>query len=106
MIFTLVPMLCCLLVAYLENSPLPEKLRGTFLEKGISGISSIGYSVYLVHYIVFQMVAPYFEGTGFLVSWLGFGLAIGISLVISYLAYRLIEQPLTRLRDFLLRLTA
>lgn len=63
MIFTLVPMLCCLLVAYLENSPLPKKLRGTFLEKGIS-------------------------------------------LVISYLAYRLIEQPLTRLRDFLLRLTA
>ena len=99
-------MLCCLLVAYLENSPLPEKLRGTFLEKGICGISSIGYSVYLVHYIVFQMVAPYFEGTGFLVSWLGFGLAIGISLVISYLTYRLIERPLTRLRDFLLRLTA
>lgn len=106
LIFTLVPVLCCLLVAYLENSPLPEKLRGTFLEKGICGISSIGYSVYLVHYIVFQMVAPYFEGTGFLVSWLGFGLAIGISLVISYLTYRLIEQPLTRLRDFLLRLTA
>ena len=106
LIFTLVPVLCCLLVAYLENSPLPEKLRGTFLEKGISGISSIGYSVYLVHYIVFQMVAPYFEGTGFLVSWLGFGLAIGISLVISYLTYRLIEQPLTRFRDFLLRLTA
>lgn len=45
MIFTLVPVLCCLLVAYLENSPLPEKLRGTFLEKGICGISSIGYSV-------------------------------------------------------------
>lgn len=63
MIFTLVPVLCCLLVAYLENSPLPEKLRGTFLEKGIS-------------------------------------------LVISYLTYRLIEQPLTRLRDFLLKLTA
>lgn len=56
-------MLCCLLVAYLENSPLPEKLRGTFLEKGIS-------------------------------------------LAVSYLTYRLIEQPLTRLRDFLLRLTA
>ena len=37
---------------------------------------------------------------------MGFGLAIGISLVISYLAYRLIEQPLTRFRDFLLRLTA
>ena len=64
MIFTLVPVLCCLLVAYLENSPLPEKLRGTFLEKGICGISSIGYSVYLVHYIVFQMVAPYGQLAG------------------------------------------
>lgn len=101
-IFTLVPLLCCLLVSYLENSPLPEKLRGTPLEKLICGVGSMGYSIYLVHYVVFQMLAPYFKGARFLISWLGFALAIGISLVISYLTYRFIEEPLTKFRDFLL----
>ena len=99
LIFTLVPMLCSLLAFYLDNSPYPEKLRGTLLEKLICGLSSMGYSVYLVHFVVFQLVAPYFEGTGFLVSRMGFALAIGISLVVSFLAYRFVEEPLTRLRD-------
>lgn len=98
-IFTVLPLLCCLLVMYMENAQVWEKLRGTILEKLICGISSLGYSIYLVHYGVFHALAPYFAGTRFIVSWLGFLTAVAVSLVISVITYKLIEEPLTKLKD-------
>lgn len=98
-IFTLLPLLCCLLVMYMENAQIWEKFRGTILEKLICGISSLGYSIYLVHYGVFHIIAPYVEGARFLVSWLGFLSAIAITLLISLITYKLIEEPLTKLKD-------
>lgn len=99
LMFTLMPMCCSLLVAWLDNAAWPEKLRGTILEKLICGISSMGYSIYLLHWIIFQLVAPYFAEARFLVSWLGFLLALVLTLIASWLAYRLIEVPLGKWKE-------
>lgn len=94
LMFTLMPIFCTLLVAWLDNATWPEKLRGTILEKLICGISTMGYSVYLLHWIVFRIVAPYFANGRFLTSWLGFLLAVGLTLTLGQITYRLIEVPL------------
>lgn len=96
LMFTLMPLCCSLLVSWLDNATWPEKLRGTILEKLICGISSMGYSLYLLHWILFQLVSPYFAEAGFRMAWLGFLLAICLTLLLGFLAYRLIEVPLSR----------
>lgn len=99
LLFTILPALCCLIIAYLENSAFLEKLRGTFVEKVICGVSTLGYGSYLLHWGIFQAVARYFEGARFLVSWMGFFLAIALTLIASWVAYRLIEEPMSKLRE-------
>lgn len=103
LMFTLMPMCCSLLVAWLDNAAWPEKLRGTIWEKLICGISSMGYSIYLLHWIIFQLVAPYFAEARFFVSWLGFLLALVLTLIASWLAYRLIEVPLGKWKEKLVQ---
>lgn len=99
LMFTLMPLCCSLLVSWLDNATWPEKLRGTILETLICGISSMGYSLYLLHWILFQLVSPYFADAGFRMSWLGFLLAICLTLLLGFIAYRLIEVPLSRWKD-------
>lgn len=98
-IFTILPIFCSLLIAYLENAVIFEKLRNTIAEKIICGISTLGYSIYLVHFGVFFAIAPYFEGTRFIVSWIGYLLAIGTSILLSVITYVLIEVPMAKLKD-------
>lgn len=100
--FTLMPFFCLMLVVWLDNATWPEKLRGTIGERVICGISSMGYSIYLLHWIVFQLVSPWFAEAGFLKSWLGFFLAIGLTLCASWATYRWIEVPLGKWKERLL----
>jgi peptidoglycan/LPS O-acetylase OafA/YrhL len=41
-------------------------------------------------------------GASFYYSWAGFGLAIGITLVVSWISWRFIEEPIAKLKDKIL----
>lgn len=101
-LFALLPMACCLFVAWMENVSWPEKFRTCIIGKTFTCISTLGYSIYLVHFAVFQELSVYFEGTRFIVSWMGFGLAVVLSLAISYVTWRFIEEPVAKLKDRIL----
>lgn len=105
LIFTFLPVFSCLLITCLENAAFFEKLRNTIWEKVICGISTVGYGVYLLHFVVFLSISPYFVGARFSVSWLGFLLAIAASIAVSFVSYWVIEIPLTKLKDKLIAKT-
>lgn len=101
-LFTLLPLSSCLLVAYLENASWPEIFRGNMFGWLICSVSSLGYSSFLLHYPIFVWISGYFVGASFYYNWAGFGLAIGITLVLSWISWRFIEEPVARLKDRIL----
>lgn len=101
-LFTLLPICSCLLVAYLENAAWPQKFRGNLIGKAICCLSGLSYSSYLLHFSIFQWISEYFYGARFVVCWAGFGLAIGVTLALSWLSWRFIEEPVARLKDRIL----
>lgn len=101
-LFSLLPLFSCLLVAWLENATWPEIFRGNIIGSLICGISSLGYSSFLLHYPIFTWIGGYFAGASYYYSWAGFGLAIGITLVLSWLSWRFIEEPVAKLKDRIL----
>ena len=97
--FTLLPLLCCLLVMYMENSSIIEKLQGTKIANMICDLSTWSYGIYLLQLSVFTIVSKYFVGAGFSTSWLGFLGAVTLTIVLSAAAYWLIEVQSTKLRN-------
>lgn len=96
-LFSLLPLFSCLLVAWLENAAWLEIFRGTIVESLICGVSSLGYCSFLLHFPVFQWIGGYFAGASFYYSWAGFGLAIALTLALSWLCWKFIEEPIARL---------
>lgn len=101
-LFTLLPVSSCLLVAYLENASWPEIFRGNIIGKIICGVSCLGYSSFLLHYPIFVWISGYFVGASFYYSWAGFGLTICVTLVLSWISWRFIEEPAAKLKDRIL----
>lgn len=99
LMFALLPLLCCMLVMYLEEAPRLTKLQGTPLARGICGLSTVSYGVYLLQLWVFTALSPYFTGTRFSVSWLGFLGAIALTVAAAAVVYELVEKPAMKLRD-------
>lgn len=98
-LFSLLPVFSGLLIAWLENADWLEIFRGTVIETLICTVSSLGYSSFLLHYPIFVWISEYFIGASFYYSWAGFGLAIGVTLVLSWLSWRFIEEPIAKLKD-------
>lgn len=101
-LFTGLPIFSCLLVAWLENATWLEIFRGTIVEKLICGVSSLGYCSFLIHYPIFEVIGGYFAGASFYYSWGAFGLAILVTLVLSWIGWRFIEEPVAKLKDRIL----
>lgn len=97
-LFTLLPVLCCFWVMYMENSPWIEKLGSRMGRKWIHGLSTLSYGTYLIQLSVFTIVSKYFADTHFLISWLGFLAAIALTVGISQVTYWLIETPAMKLK--------
>ena len=94
LLFTVLPLLCCLLVAALEKPRLLDRYCPAWAARGIGSLSQVTYAVYLLQVMVFAQISPYFAGARFSVSWLGFLLSCALVLLVSYGAYFLVEKPL------------
>lgn len=97
--FSLWPVLCCLLVGFLDSTTALDFLNDFSL---IRWLSDLSYGVYLMQLVVFQLVSVYFVGARFSVSWLGFLGAIALTNVLSAVTYGLIEKPMQKLGSGLL----
>lgn len=97
--FSLWPVLCCLLVGFLDSTTALDFLNAFSL---IRWLSDLSYGVYLMQLVVFQLVSVYFVGARFSVSWLGFLGAIALTNVLSAVTYCLIEKPMQKLGGRLL----
>lgn len=98
-LFSLLPIFSCLLVAWLENASWLEIFRGNIIGHLLCSISSLSYSSFLLHYPIFVWISEYFIGTSFYYSWAGFGMSIGLTLVLSWITWRFIEEPVTKLKE-------
>lgn len=98
-VFTLLPLFCCFLVMYMENSVALEKLRAKKGVRLIYGLSTLSYGVYLIQLSVFTIVSSYFIDTRFAISWLGFLAAIALTVAAAALTYLFIERPVIKLRN-------
>lgn len=98
--FSLWPVLCCILVGFLDSTTWLD-----FLNRfpPVRWLSDLSYGVYLMQLVVFQLVCGYFEGTRFLISWMGFLGAIALTNVLSAVTCFLIEKPMQKLGSRLLR---
>lgn len=97
--FSILPMLCCLLVGFMDCTRWLDLLNAF---PPVRWLSDWSYGVYLLQLVVFEAVSPYFADTRFSVSWLGFLLAICLTVALSAVTYFLIERPSGKLRDRLL----
>lgn len=100
--FTLLPMLCMLLVVYLENSKFIDKLKNIRLFRLFFWISSLTYGIYLIQLPVLETISVHFIGAGFSASWLGFMGGIALTVLLAQIAYWLIEIPSQKLKDKIL----
>lgn len=98
--FNLWPALCCVLVGFLDSTASLDFLSRF---KIIRWLSDLSYGVYLMQLVVFQLVSGFFVGARFSVSWLGFLGAIALTNVLSAVTYFLIEKPMQKLGNKLLR---
>lgn len=96
-LFTLLPLFCCMMVMFMENSPWINRLNGRKGTGLIHHLSTLSYGVYLIQLSVFTIVSAYFVDTRFSVSWLGFLAAIVLTVCLSQIAYRVIEVPARKL---------
>lgn len=101
-LFTLLPLFSCLLVAWLENAAWLEIFRGNLIGTLICGVSSLGYSSFLLHFPIFVWISQYFIGASFYYNWAGFGLSIAVTLVLSWFTWFFIEEPVAKLKDRIL----
>ena len=97
--FSLWPVLCCLLVGFLDSTTSLD-----FLNRfpPVRWLSDLSYGMYLMQLVVFQLVCGYFEGARFSISWMGFLGAIALTNVLSAVACFLIEKPMQKLGNTLL----
>lgn len=98
--FSLWPVLCCVLVGFLDSTTALDSLN---CFRPIRWLSDLSYGVYLMQLVVFQLVSGYFAGARFLVSWLGFLGAIALTNALAAVTYFLIEKPMQKLGNKLLR---
>ena len=98
--FSLWPVLCCILVGFLDSTTWLDSLNRF---PPVRWLSDLSYGVYLMQLVVFQLVCGYFEGTRFLISWMGFLGAIALTNVLSAVTCFLIEKPMQKLGSRLLR---
>lgn len=98
-LFSILPLLCCLLVGFMDCTRWLDFLNAF---PPVRWLSDLSYGVYLLQLAVFSVVSPWFAGTRFSVSWLGFLLAICLTNALSAVTYFLIERPGGKLRDYLL----
>ena len=99
-LFSLLPLLCSLLVGFMDCTSSLDFLNGF---RPVRWLSDLSYGVYLMQLVVFQTVCVYFVGARFSVSWLGFLMAIALTNVLSAVTYALIEKPMQKLGRRLLR---
>lgn len=102
-LFTLLPLLCCLLAVYLENAPALQAIADTLPARFVCRVGTWGYGIYLSHMLIFQQVSRYFVGASFSESWLGFLLAISLAIAAGAALYWAVELPMNQLRDRILR---
>lgn len=97
--FTVLPMLCAMLMMYMENSELVAALGRLQIASVIPWLGTLSYGVYLLQLMVFGLVSPWFADKGFAMSWLGFLGAIVLTVAAAQIVYWLVEVPCTKLRD-------
>ena len=102
LVFTLLPVLCCIFVMFMENTPWTEKIHGRRVANWIHSLSILSYGIYLVQLSVFVFLSQYFVGTRFAISWLGFLLAIALTVGIAKLMYVCVEVPVMKLKNKIL----
>lgn len=98
--FSLWPVLCCVLVGFLDSTTMLDYLNRF---PPVRWLSDLSYGVYLMQLVVFQLVSGYFDGARFAISWLGFLGAIALTNVLSAVTWLLIERPVQKLGNKLLR---
>lgn len=97
--FTLLPLLCAMLMMYMENSAAVAALGRFRVTRVIPWLGELSYGVYLLQLMVFGLVSPWFADKGFALNWLGFLGAIALTVAAAQITYWLVEIPCTRLRD-------
>ena len=98
-VFSVLPILSCMLVAFMENTTALNFLHGF---QPVRWLSDLSYGVYLLHVLVFSLVSRFFVDARFSVSWLGFMGSVVLTILFAAVTYVLIELPMTKLRDRLL----
>lgn len=96
--FTLLPMLCILLVVYLENCEALNGLRRYRFFRLFFWLSSLTYGIYLIQLPVFEFISPYFSDASFSMSWLGFMSTVAITVLLAQIAYWTIETPCEKIK--------
>lgn len=102
LIFTIIPICSCGVIAYLENIEILEEIQNSMVGKLICNISSITYGIYLLHWSIFEAISRYFMGARFAVSWMGYLGSIVLTIIAAKLADMLIDAPIRRNRDKIL----
>jgi peptidoglycan/LPS O-acetylase OafA/YrhL len=76
------------------------KIKSTFIEKIITFISSISYSLYLLHFdLILWPILEYIPINSILTCVFSFILYLLLSFIVSYFNYQYFEIRMTNLRD-------
>ncbi len=94
--YTLFGIACVSIIPFMESLPKPTKV----LNLSLTAISKTSYSMYLIHLPIVQLSKYYFND--WLIKYPGtyFILFLGLTFIISYTTYKLIEIPFLKLRDY------
>ncbi len=92
LIFSLISIICMFFILWLENNKAVNYSLGKTISSLITEISILSYSLYLVHFTIYGQLAKY---QGFI----GWFVAIIISVVLSIILNRYFEAPIMRWRD-------
>jgi len=87
------PIALCLSIPFFNSL----KIRKSWFTNSITFISKISYSMYLINLAI--VISPLVQNFQKVNGLIRYGIAWSLIILLSYLSYRFIEKPITKLRD-------